>query len=100
MKLLKQLQQAIRATHGAESKHLSSTPVREEMNGDVIFDGEVETFALLNHPKAQICYAWGYEENGRLQTTCVLGIDPVTNPITAVRAAVVSKAKRAGLLPS
>lgn len=82
---IRQLQKAIRATHGCESNHLATTPVVEEFAGRLAWQGDVEEFELVGHPKAQRCFAWGYDEKGTFRATAVLKIPPATSPKMAVR---------------
>jgi class 3 adenylate cyclase len=93
MTYLKFLQDAIRKMHGAESRHLGSIPVVEKFQGRTVWDGVVEVFALAEHPTAQRCYAWAYEEeaSGKQQAVTVLEVPPVVSPRTAVRAAIVNQ---------
>lgn len=96
MDYLEELRQAIRATHGCDSKHAATTPVKEVFQGRAAWEGEVETFDLIGHPKAKRAYAWGYPDEkraGRLTIVSVLEIPPVTSPETAVKAAIVSAAR-------
>ena len=51
MSYIKDLQEAILRLHGVESKHLSSVPVKEVFQGRIVWDGEVEVFELIRHPK-------------------------------------------------
>jgi hypothetical protein len=91
---IRRLQEAIRATHGAESRHVGTARVKETFEGQVSFDGEVETFELIGHPKAALCYAWAWDDNGTLRSTCVLGVPPVDSPGTAATIAILAKAKK------
>lgn len=95
MDYLAELQHAIKQLHGCESKHVTTTPVKEVFRGQVAWEGEVETFDLTGHAKAKKAYAWGYP-NGRggLEVVAVLEIPPVESPQTAVRAAIVASAKK------
>ncbi len=61
-KYLSQLKEAIRAVHSCDSLHVSTSRVKAEFEGATAWDGEVETFDLISHPKAKRCHAWGYEE--------------------------------------
>jgi len=91
---LEELQNAIRAGHGCESLHVSTSKVRGFLENRLAWQGEVETFDLIGHPKAKRCYAWGDEENGQLFTTAVLELPPVDSPSTAVDVAIAAKARR------
>lgn len=68
----KELQEAIWAVHGCESRHIASVPVREEFDGGVAWEGTVEVFDLTGHPKAKRCYAWSYREGKQTRSTAVL----------------------------
>lgn len=91
-----ELVKAIRATHNAEAMHEGGRPVREMFRDQVAWEGIVESFALLGHPKAQRCYAWGVrrDDDKGWDVTAVLGIPPIVTPELAVKAAIVAHAKQ------
>src|SRR5689334_18577482 len=91
---LRGLQEAILAVHGANSRHSGSQPVREVFQGATAWEGNVEIFDLLDHPKAKRCFAWAYDDDGTLRTTAVLELPPVDSPETAVQVAIAAKARR------
>jgi hypothetical protein len=91
---LEELQNAIRAVHGCESVFVSTSKVRGFLENRLAWQGEVETFELIGHPRAKRCYAWAYEENGQLLTTAVLELPPVDSPASAVDVAIAAKARR------
>jgi len=93
-KYIEALKKAIRATHGCGARHFTTVPVTEVFRGDVVWEGDVEVFDLVNHPKARTCYAWSYDENGTAHTTAVLGLPPVDSAETAVKVAIAAKARR------
>lgn len=76
-KYIAKLKDAIRATHGCGSRHFTTVPVTEIFRGKIAWQGEVEVFDLIKHPKAQSCYAWGYDEGGKTRVTAVFGLPPV-----------------------
>ena len=85
------LQDAIRNMHGAESEWLESVPVRETFQGEVVWDGEVQVFALVGHTTASRCYAWSHAtEGGRRRFYAVLHVDRVNSPHTAVQATLIA----------
>ncbi len=90
---IRKLQEAIRAVHGCGSLHVATSPVTEIFEGKTAWTGEVETFDLQGHPKAQRCYAWAYDDNGTMRTTAVLELPPVDSPSMAVTVAIAAKAK-------
>jgi hypothetical protein len=80
---------AIKHLHGCTAIFVESVPVRETFNGEVVWDGEVQVFALADHPKAKRAYAWSYATEGeRRRFMAVLGLPPVTDAVTAVRVAI------------
>jgi len=83
--------------HGCEASYVETVPVVEEFQGETIWQGDVEVFDLVGHPKAKRGYGWGYtttDSGGRRYFT-VLELPPVTSPQTAVQAAIMSEIKNA-----
>jgi hypothetical protein len=60
----------------------------------VAWEGDVEVYELLCHPKAKRCYAWSYEDGGQIKTVAVLEIPPVDSAETAVKVAIAAQAKK------
>lgn len=90
-KHIKKLQAAIRTAHGCGSRHFTTVPVTEISDGEVVWEGNVEVFDLIKHPKAQCCYAWNCEENGATHTITILGLGSIDSAESAVRASVGGK---------
>lgn len=93
-KYIDELREVIRRIHGVESRHIESVPVKEMFQGKTVWDGVVEVFELVGHPKAQRIYAWAHETDNPKQPrkhVTVLHIPPVTSPLLAVRAAIVQE---------
>jgi len=89
---IEELQDVIKRLHGVESRHLESVPVKEIFQGKTVWDGVVEVFELIGHPKAPKAYAWTHDANGRKKRhVTVLHMDKVTSPILAVRAAIIQE---------
>jgi hypothetical protein len=85
---------AIRHMHGCEGVHVQSVPVRETFQGQVVWEGEVQVFALADHPTATRCYAWSHATEGtKRRFVAVLHAPPVDSPIAAVRASIVADAR-------
>lgn len=94
MHYLSELRATIQRLHACEAAHTRTEPVREVINGQVLWQGNVEVFALLGHDRALRCYAWGHlHEGGRWEVTTVLAIPPVISAQTAVLAAVAARIK-------
>ena len=93
MKDIPLLKKAIKATHGCESLHIESVAVKEVFEGQTAWEGTVEVFHLVGHPKAKRVYAWTYQDGDQNKTVAVLEIPPVDSPQSAVKAAIASKAR-------
>ncbi|SRR6266852_5276687 len=91
-KEITQLKDAIRATHGCESLHVESVPVKEVFEGETAWEGTVEVFDLVGHPKTNRAYAWSYRDGDETKSIAVLQIPPVDSPQSAVKVAIASKA--------
>ena len=89
MKDIADLADAIRVMHHCKCFYIGSVPVKEDFQGQVAWEGEVEIFALRDHPKAKNCFAWSHiDEKGKKQYTTILEIPPIDSPEMAVKAAI------------
>ena len=90
---IEELRDVIRHLHGVDSSHVESVPIKETFQGKTVWEGIVEVFDLVGHPKAKRLYAWAYETNNpkRPRHVTVLHVGPVTSPLLAVRAAIVEE---------
>jgi hypothetical protein len=89
-----ELKDVIRRLHGVESKHVESVPVKETFQEKTVWEGIVEVFELVGHPKAPKVYAWSHDTDDPKQPrhhVTVLHIAPVTSAVLAVRAAIVQE---------
>ena len=68
-------------------------PIKEVFRGKTAWEGDVEVFSLIDHPKAKRCYAWYYRDGNKLKYVAVLEIPPVDSAQTAVKVAIAAKAK-------
>ena len=92
-----ELQAVFVKLHNCDAEYVETVPVVEEFQGETIWQGDVEVFDLVGHPKASRGYGWGYvttDEGGRRYFT-ILEVPPVDSPQTAVKAAIMSEIKRA-----
>ena len=89
---LETFQEAIQATHGANSRLLCQEQVVETFEGETVWEGGVLVFELFDHPTATTCYAW--ELDG--EVTAVLHQGPVDGPQAAVRAAIMADSPPGG----
>ena len=89
---VKELQGAIKVVHGCESRHVASVPVKT-LESETAWEGWVEVFRIVGHPKAVVCYAWQYEDGSEMKSIAVLEIPPVDSPQSAVRVAIAATGK-------
>lgn len=92
---IEELKAAILNVHGAVATHVETVPVTEEFQGETVWQGEVEVFTIRGHPKAKRAYGWGFvvNENQGRKYVAVLEVPPVSSPLTAVQAAIMSEIK-------
>ena len=83
---------AIEKMHGFKAAHVASETVIELFQGQVAWDGVVETLDLTEHPEAKCCRAWMYE-NDMPQYTTVLELPPVDSAETAVKIAIAASGR-------
>jgi hypothetical protein len=87
------LADAIQKGYGCKAVFKETVPVKETFQGKTIWEGEVEVFEIEGHPQAKYCYGWGFDEGKKTELATVLGIPPINNPQSAVKAYIVSKIK-------
>jgi hypothetical protein len=91
---IEELRDAIRRLHGVDSRHIESVPVKEIFQGKTVWEGTVEVFELIGHPRASRAYAWAHDTDDPQHPrrhVAVLHIPPLTSPVLAVRAAIVKE---------
>ena len=91
---IQHLAQAFRKLHDCEAKHVETVPVIERFKGKTVWEGDVEVFDLIGHPKAKRGYAWAYNKEKGSDTIAVLELPPVISPKTAVQVAIVSGSQK------
>ena len=93
-----EIQSVFLKLHGCDATYVETVPVVEEFQGETIWQGDVEVFELLGHPKAKRGYGWGHvtgeHDQGRRYFT-VLELPPVDSAQAAVKAAIMSEIKNA-----
>lgn len=70
-------------------------PIKEAFEGKTVWDGIVHVFQIHGHPKAKKAYAWSspIEGSDKRRFFAVLHVPPITSPVEAVRAAIVTESK-------
>ena len=93
MSRIDELRSVIRHLHGAEATHRESVPVKETFRGETVWEGAVEVFDLIGHPKASRIYAWTNEteDPAKPHHVAVLHLGPIKSAVDAVRAAIVQE---------
>ncbi len=79
------LSAAILKTHGVVAQWMTATAVKEKAPGGGVWQGDVQTFALVRHPTAQYCYAWAEDMGESTQIFMALKVPPINSPADAVR---------------
>lgn len=81
------LAKEIEQLHGSPALWEATIPVREIVDGKVVWNGKVDVYVLVDHDKAKRCYAWiGETATGEKRIQVVLEIPPITSAEDAVRA--------------
>lgn len=89
------LTDAIKHLHGLDATWVRSEFIKEEFQGEVVWQGDVECFAVTGHPVAKEAYAWSYAtEAGKRRFMAILGLPPVTGARQAVQAAIAADARK------
>lgn len=96
MNYIPELQEVILRLHGVKSTHVESVLVKETFQGQTVWEGIVEVFEIVGHPKASKAYAWSHETDDpkkpRRHVT-VLHRPPFTSPEAAVRGAIIHEVR-------
>jgi hypothetical protein len=82
-KIIARLKEAIRAAHGCEALYMQTVHVDQRSDAASGWDGSVNVFELIGHPKAKHCYAWKQDD----RTFTMLHLSPITSPDIAVKVA-------------
>jgi hypothetical protein len=88
-----QLKQAVEFQHGGKATFVQAVPVREEREGQIVWDGLVHVFELRGQPNGHFrAYAWSYEHSdGKRRFVAVLHTTKIKSPRDAVRVAIVAE---------
>jgi hypothetical protein len=89
-----ELRDVIRKVHSVDSRHLESVRVKETFKGMTVWDGVVEVFELIGHPKAAKVYAWAHETENLdkpVRHVTVLHLGPVDSALKAVQISILGE---------
>ena len=86
---------AVEGLHECKAMRIDDHSVKEDFDGEVVWEGAVSEFQLTGHPESDTCYAWSSPIDGseKRKFYAVLKIPPIGTPLDAVRAAIVSDQK-------
>jgi len=90
-----QLKQVLESQHG-EARLIQSVPIAEMPGEHAGWNGVVYIFDLVGHPKAPRAYAWSTptKDSRKPLFFSVLHVGSVSDPIAAVRAALVADRRK------
>jgi hypothetical protein len=92
---IEKLRQTILDLDGCNSSYVESVAVRDIFQGEVLWEGNVKVFSLIDHPRATLAYAWSYKnDEGKALYVAILGIPPVRTALDAVRACIVAQIQK------
>jgi len=90
--LIDELKQAVESQHGGKATFVQAVRVREQHEGQTVWDGTVSVFNLRGQPDGAFrAYAWCHElADGRRQFVATLHTPQIIGPREAVRAAMMA----------
>ncbi len=94
-KYLERVRMVVEQLHNCSALHFATMPVLEVFEGQTVWKGDVEAFTLMRHPKSKRAYAWSEGNGDKERFFAVLQIPPVESATDAVRASIVTDAKKA-----
>jgi len=90
---IERLQLTIQHLHNCAAVHVDTVPVHEIFQGKTVWQGDVEVFYLVRHPKAKRCYAWSYGEPEEI--IAILELPPVDSAQSAVKVGIAYQVRKA-----
>lgn len=88
------LQDAIRHLEGVKSRHVETVHVHEKHKDETVWEGDIEVFDLVKHPKAKRAYCWSEATTGtKRRFFVVLHAPPVDSPVSALRVSILADAQ-------
>ena len=85
---------AVERAAGFPARYLHSLPVVETFNGKTVWEGMVNVYRVASQP-VSTAYGWAVDNGkGESEFVAVLGKPPINGPLDAVRAWIVSLARK------
>jgi hypothetical protein len=85
---------AVEKNIGGIARHVTSTAVIEIFEGNLVWEGVVETFDVACNPNVKRCYGFMYRENDSVGYATIIETDAVNSPEMAVKTFITSKIQR------
>lgn len=84
-------QQAVEGLHHFKATFREIVPIKEEFEGEIVWDGSVYVFDLEDHQTAKVAYAWSYfvDHSKRLKAYAELHEGHIKSPADAALASIV-----------
>ena len=82
---------AVEKNIGGMARHVTSTVVIEVFEGDLMWEGVVETFEVACNPNVKRCYGFTYRQDDSLGYATIPETDEVNSPKMAVKAFIASR---------
>jgi hypothetical protein len=92
--LQNEIRQAVELSAECPAEHIETVAVVEMFGHQTVWEGAVEVFKLIGHPKAKRAYGWAYLDGKENRYVVVLEIPPVDSANTAVRLAIAQGAQK------
>lgn len=86
------LEQAFKDLHDCKAIHKATVPITERFEGEIVWDGDVEVFELLGHPRTRTGFAWA-SGMAKEDVVTVLSIPPTDTALKALQAWIASREK-------
>ncbi len=91
--MIDKIKTAVERTVGGPVTHAGSAPVVETFQGKTVWEGIVEVYNV-NVPPPEVAYGFAVEGKSGPDYVAVKGVGPINTPLAAVRAWIVSQAKK------
>jgi len=87
---IEKIKASIEKRFGGIARHVRSTPVRDTLEGVLVWEGIVETFDLDLNPAIKHAYGLMYREGDETRYATIAATDEINSPEMAVKAFVAS----------
>ena len=91
--MIDKIKTAVERTVGGPVTHEGSSPILESFRGETIWQGVVEIYKVNSAPPV-LAYGWAVEGKSGPDYVAVKRVGPINSPLAAVRAWIVSQAKK------